>query len=641
MITMLVSQNGKFFLADERSSNGTLVYLQDPLPLPYGQYVKVRMGRTTIALQAKRTWTAAMRSFFFGGDHEGHHSDGMERPSMAAHLQQLNSSDNLAGAGGAASVDYSSSTVHGLTPSPCELQSFIGDITANLNESKAESAIMNTFLQQTGHDVGLHTGSNLVNGVPSEQGAALPSNGSFFVPQQQSQVGSSPTLAEVIAASTGHGSQQLNASRRNSHNNNSSSDGQENVQLFAPLEYSTDNANAQQLARSNTLRTLQQQDPSDMTAMTNDISVHPGRPTNHQRSPTLHMLDDDLLHQHLLLDDEDSATVDNSIMPLRTAQPSFMSRAGAPSLHTSHSFLGFNNNGEPLNQPDYNNDNNTNNAALTSQNIQQHNYNYSANNSNNHSNNHSNHSSHKTLEVTAPLQQVASAAVAAPSMSTSQVQDTASAVHNQNSHSSSGQNSRPTSSAGRHMLSVSGLGDVLVSSAHGAQGSGIIIHSTTHHDDQPSPVSQNNDSNNNINESINANEMDTLSHSQNGRNSAALEILKQQSSRSNSSSPIVSLMSSSQRSPRMSPRHDQRGNLASSFVQSSSPQQQQQQQPTINGNSSTNESDYTPENLLGSLPAAGRYALPSHHPRPGSSNNSSNESAPNSTADVDVDVASS
>lgn len=366
-----------------------------------------------------------------------------------------------------------------------------------------------------------------------------------------------------------------------------------------------------------------------MTAMSNENSLHPGRPANHQRAPTLHMLDDDMLNQHLLLDDEDSATVDNSIMPLRTAQPSFMSRVGAPSLHTSHSFLGFNNNGEPLNQHDYNN--NDNNTALTSQNIQQHNYNYSANNSNNHSN----HSSHKTFEVTAqaaPLQLVTPVAVAAPNITTSQVHDAGSSVHNQNSHSSSGQNSRPTSSAGRHMLSVSGLGDVLVSSAHGAQGSGIIIHSTTHRDDQPSPVPQNSDSNNNINDSINADETDLMSA---GRSNAALEILKQQSSRSNSSSPVVSLMSASQRSPRVSPRHDQRVNLVNSFIQSSSPQQQAS---TTIGNGSNNEGDYSPENLLGSLPAAGRYA------RPGSSNNSnnsSNESAPNSAVDVDADVASS
>ena len=43
-----------------------MVYIRDPLPLPYATPMKIRMGRTTITLQAKRTWTAAMRAFFFG-----------------------------------------------------------------------------------------------------------------------------------------------------------------------------------------------------------------------------------------------------------------------------------------------------------------------------------------------------------------------------------------------------------------------------------------------------------------------------------------------------------------------------------------------------------------------------------------------
>lgn len=55
--------NGKFILTDNRSSNGTMVYLQHPFPLPFSQPIKVRMGRTTLTMQAKRSWTAALRSY--------------------------------------------------------------------------------------------------------------------------------------------------------------------------------------------------------------------------------------------------------------------------------------------------------------------------------------------------------------------------------------------------------------------------------------------------------------------------------------------------------------------------------------------------------------------------------------------------
>jgi len=54
--------DGKFYLTDRNSSNGTMVYLQDPFPLPYNQTLKLRMGRTTLALQAKRNWTSSLRT---------------------------------------------------------------------------------------------------------------------------------------------------------------------------------------------------------------------------------------------------------------------------------------------------------------------------------------------------------------------------------------------------------------------------------------------------------------------------------------------------------------------------------------------------------------------------------------------------
>lgn len=43
-----------------------MVYIRDPLPLPYAKPMKIRMGRTTITLQARRAWTATMRSLIFG-----------------------------------------------------------------------------------------------------------------------------------------------------------------------------------------------------------------------------------------------------------------------------------------------------------------------------------------------------------------------------------------------------------------------------------------------------------------------------------------------------------------------------------------------------------------------------------------------
>jgi hypothetical protein len=45
-----------------------MVYIREPLPLEYSTPVKIRMGRTTLSLQAKRSWTAAMRSFVFGSN---------------------------------------------------------------------------------------------------------------------------------------------------------------------------------------------------------------------------------------------------------------------------------------------------------------------------------------------------------------------------------------------------------------------------------------------------------------------------------------------------------------------------------------------------------------------------------------------
>lgn len=55
-------QDGSFYMTDKRSSNGTMVYLQDPIPLSYSNQLKFRMGRTTLSLQAKRGWTTTLRT---------------------------------------------------------------------------------------------------------------------------------------------------------------------------------------------------------------------------------------------------------------------------------------------------------------------------------------------------------------------------------------------------------------------------------------------------------------------------------------------------------------------------------------------------------------------------------------------------
>lgn len=49
-----------------------MVYLQNPFPLPYSQAIKVRMGRTTLSIQAKRSWTAAIRSYLMTNNGNAH-----------------------------------------------------------------------------------------------------------------------------------------------------------------------------------------------------------------------------------------------------------------------------------------------------------------------------------------------------------------------------------------------------------------------------------------------------------------------------------------------------------------------------------------------------------------------------------------
>ena len=63
-ITYAELQEGRFFLQDRRSSNGTMVYLQEPLELPFSHPVRLRMGRSTLSIQAKRNWLTSVRGAF-------------------------------------------------------------------------------------------------------------------------------------------------------------------------------------------------------------------------------------------------------------------------------------------------------------------------------------------------------------------------------------------------------------------------------------------------------------------------------------------------------------------------------------------------------------------------------------------------
>lgn len=62
----LFYEGGSFFLQDNHSSNGTMVYLKDPYHLQYSQTVRIRTGRSTLLLQAKRSWTASFQEMISG-----------------------------------------------------------------------------------------------------------------------------------------------------------------------------------------------------------------------------------------------------------------------------------------------------------------------------------------------------------------------------------------------------------------------------------------------------------------------------------------------------------------------------------------------------------------------------------------------
>eukprot|EP01033_Poteriospumella_lacustris_P010467 gene10468-7441_t len=227
--------NGKFHLTDERSSNGTLVYLQDPLPLPFGQTVKVRMGRTTISLQAKRSWSSALRSYFFGAtpghssspsspvddhasvheDHaHGHHST--ERPSMSPHhfqqlqlhqqhIQQLRQSTGVSLSNDVADYSFLTSLSASTVPSPCDVQAFLSGIVATIADPNKPDAVLASL--NNNNPNAASTGNLNSTANANANAAARPSNGPLVadapspIPDNRS-LDSDPEAAAAAPSST-------------------------------------------------------------------------------------------------------------------------------------------------------------------------------------------------------------------------------------------------------------------------------------------------------------------------------------------------------------------------------------------------------------------------------------------------------
>jgi hypothetical protein len=68
-------------LQDSRSSNGTMVYLQGPLPLPNNETIRLRMGRSTLSIRAKRSLAASFRAL--------HRSHAVPNTVSLARLQEI------------------------------------------------------------------------------------------------------------------------------------------------------------------------------------------------------------------------------------------------------------------------------------------------------------------------------------------------------------------------------------------------------------------------------------------------------------------------------------------------------------------------------------------------------------------------
>lgn len=327
-------------MTDERSSNGTLVYLQDPLPLPFGQTVKVRMGRTTISLQAKRSWSSALRSYFFGAtpghssspappvddhasvheDHaHGHHST--ERPSMSPHhfhqlqlhqqhIQQLRQSTGVSLTNDVADYSYLTSLSASTVPSPCDVQAFLSGIVATIadpNKPDAVLASLNNNNPNAASTGNLNSNANA---------AARPSNGPLIADAPASLPDNRSLDSDLDAAAAAPSSTPATAS----------------VAVAAPAPISspgrTLNAPAAAPATSPSAPTERRQLPAATSSGTSSRAAL--QPISQPSERTFLEHQDSHLSRDFLsttYNADDLSTVDNTVVaPLRSAQTSFVLR---------------------------------------------------------------------------------------------------------------------------------------------------------------------------------------------------------------------------------------------------------------------------------------------------------------------------
>ena len=57
-----------FYLQDLRSSNGTMVFVSQPIPVPFHKLVRLRMGRSTVCLTPSRSWKNRVRGMIVARD---------------------------------------------------------------------------------------------------------------------------------------------------------------------------------------------------------------------------------------------------------------------------------------------------------------------------------------------------------------------------------------------------------------------------------------------------------------------------------------------------------------------------------------------------------------------------------------------
>lgn len=82
-------ENGQFLLTDNSSSNGTMIYVREPIALPYSRQFRFRMGRCTLNIQAKRSWISTLRGTFSrstNGFQKANPSNGRAPPQTSTEL---------------------------------------------------------------------------------------------------------------------------------------------------------------------------------------------------------------------------------------------------------------------------------------------------------------------------------------------------------------------------------------------------------------------------------------------------------------------------------------------------------------------------------------------------------------------------